>query len=267
MRRRDHEPRRRTRPKRHEVAELDIEKRLAAFATHKQNLVTMLREAYGAGRQNEAPFNEERAWQQLQVSAWQYFQSEARLNEKLLEMPAAERIKLLRQLGDALSRARRKADETVPVVHGRLFVEWCVANGDPDFSDPIIEHYGAAFDEMVDKMVAGLAALEKAAFSAAASIPKRRGPPSGTAALPHDFILLLESLYRVSTDREAGAGPGPFARFAKEVATALGRDLPLQSVIEAIKDAKRREESRGAASRWGPDYLVNLLGGKFPSRP
>src|SRR4051794_26604565 len=98
MRRRDHEPRRRTRSKRHEAAELDIEKRLAAFATHKQNLVTMLREAYGAGRQNEAPFNEERAWQQLQVSAWQYFQSEARLNEKLLEMPAAERIKLLRQL-------------------------------------------------------------------------------------------------------------------------------------------------------------------------
>ena len=69
-------------------------------------------------------------------------------------MAAAERIKLLRQLGDALSQARRKADETVSVFHGRLFVEWCVANGNPDFSDPIIEHYGAAFDEMVDKMVA-----------------------------------------------------------------------------------------------------------------
>jgi hypothetical protein len=227
----------------------------------------MLREAYDGGAQNEAPFDEERAWQRLQLSAWQYFQSEAHLNEKLLEMPAANRIRLLRQLGNVLSSARQKTDEMLPAFRGPLFVEWCVANGDPDFTDPIIAQYDIAFDEMVDKMVAGLAALEKAALSAAASIPKRRGPPSGTAALPRDFILLLESLYRVSTDRKAGAGPGPFARFVKGVATALGRDLPLQSVIEAIKDAKRREETCGAAGRWGPDYLVHLLGGIFPPRP
>jgi hypothetical protein len=226
----------------------------------------MLREAYEGGPKTR-PFDEERARQQLQASAWQYFQSEAHLNEKLSEAPAAERVKLLRQLGDALSQARRKVDEMVPAFRGPLFVEWCVANGNPDFTDPIIGYYDAAFDEMVDKMVADLTALQDAAFRAAVSIPKKRGAPGGTTALPHDFILLLESLYRVSTERKAGAGPGPFARFVKEVSTALGRELTQQSVIEAIVNAKKREDSYGPAGSWGGDDLVNLLGGKIPPRP
>jgi hypothetical protein len=141
-----------------------------------------------------------------------------------------------------------------------------VANGNPDFTDPIIAHYDAAFDEMVDKTVAGLIALEKAAFRAADSIPRKRGAPGGTTALPHEFILALESLYRDFTHRRAGAGPGPFARFVKEVATALGRELAQQSVIEAIVNAKSREESHGPASGWGRNIL-DMLGGKFPPRP
>jgi hypothetical protein len=264
-RRGDNKPNRRARLKQEKAAELDIEKREAAFARHKGDLVAMLREAHDQGRKTK-PFDEEGALRHLKLLAFVYFQNEADVQKRLSETPAPDRIKLLRQLGDALSQARRKADEVVPVFHGTLFVEWCVANGNPDFTDPIIEHYGAAFDEMVEKMVAGLTALREAAFRAADSIPKKRGPPRGTTALPHDFILALEGLYRNFTCRKAGAGPGPFARFVKEVTTALGGELAQSSVIEAIVNTKKREERYGPASRWGRS-LVDVLGGKFPPRP
>ena len=213
-RRGDNKPNRRARLKQEKAAELDIEERLAAFARHKfedKDLPAMLREAYKRGPKTK-PFNEERAWRHLKGIAYIYLQHEADVTETLLRTPAAEQIKLLRQFGDLLSKARLKTDEMISVFRGPLFVEWCVANGNPDFTDPIIEYYDVAFDEMVDKMVAGLAALREAAFGAADSIPKKRGAPSGTTALPHDFILALESLYRDFTERKPGAGPGPFAR-------------------------------------------------------
>ena len=71
-------------------------------------------------------------------------------------------------------------------------------------------------------MVAGLTALQEAASQAADSLPKRRGAQSGTTALPHVFILALESLYRDIKERKAGAGPGPFAQFVMKVMNALG---------------------------------------------
>lgn len=243
----------------------EFDKRLTAFAQHKDELIAMLREAYERGPKTK-PFDQERAWRHLKGIAQIYHQHEADVTKTLLKTPAANRIKLLRQFGDLLSKAHQKTDEMIPVFRGPLFVEWCVANGNPDFTSPIIAHYDAAFDEMVDKMVAGLAALEEAAFGAADSIPKKRGAPSGTTALPRDFILALESLYRDFTERKAGAGPGPFAQFVKEVTMALGRELPQQTVIKAIRDAKRREESYGVASTWGRD-LLDMLGGKFPPRP
>jgi hypothetical protein len=123
-RRGDNKPNRRARLKQEKAAELDIEKRLAAFAGHRvgdKDLVAILREAYERGPKIK-PFDEERAWRHLKGLAFAYFQNEAHVQEMLLETPAADRIKLLRQLCKALTQARRKVDEVVPVFRGRMFV-------------------------------------------------------------------------------------------------------------------------------------------------
>ena len=71
-------------------------------------------------------------------------------------MPDGDRVKLLRQLENALRDARRKANKAMKTVRGHWFVEWAEANGNPDFTDPIIDR----FEEEFDKTVAGLAVLE-----------------------------------------------------------------------------------------------------------
>jgi len=63
----------------------------------------------------------------------------------------------------------------------------------------------------------------------------------------------LESVYRNITKRNAGAGDGPFFRFVTEFLTAVGRERSDETVIEAIKAARKREEKHPATSRWGRD--------------
>jgi hypothetical protein len=243
-----------------EESELEVEKRLATFAKHRKSLISILREQYERGPRTK-PFDEKDAWQGLKFIAWTYLQHEADVDETRLTMPAADRVKLLRQLGKALRAARQKADEVMPIVRGHLFVEWCVANGNPDFTDAIIERYKDRFLGVV----AGVSALEQAAFQAAESIQTKRGPLSGTTALPHRFILTLESFYRNRIKQKAGAGPGPFVRFVKKVTTALGRELSEQSVIKAVQEAKKREEGYGPLGQWGRSLLLDELGGKLAS--
>ena len=155
--------------------------------------------------------------------------------------------------------ARRMADEAMKTVRGHWFVEWAEANGNPDFTDPIIDRFGEEFD----KRVAGLAGLETAAFRAAETVRGKSGRPPGTAVLPHDFIVSLESVYRNITKRNAGAGYGPFFRFVTEFLTAVGRECSDETVIEAIKAARKREEKHRATSQWGRDLFCGL-GEKIP---
>ena len=174
-------------------------------------------------------------------------------------MPAADRVKLLRQLGHALRDARRKADEAMKTVRGHWFVEWAEANGNPDFTDPIIGRY----EEEFEKRVAGLVVLETAAFRAAETVRKKDGRPPGTTVLPHDFIIALESVYRDITKGNAGAAMDHSLEFVMKFLTALGRECPDETVIEAIKDAKKREEKRPATSKWGRHHLTDR--GKNPA--
>ena len=173
-------------------------------------------------------------------------------------MPAGDRAKLLRQLGNALRDARRKADEAMKTSH--WFMEWAIANGNPDFTDGRIERYQDEFETRV----ARLKGLEEAAYQAAETVRKKRGRPPGTTVVPHDFILNLEHAYRNITKRNAGAGSGPFFRFVIEFLTALGRECSDETVIEAIKAARKREEKHRATSRWGRD-LFDGVGGKTPA--
>ena len=115
-------------------------------------------------------------------------------------MPAGDRVKRLRQLGNALRDARRIADEAMKTVRGHWFVEWAEANGNPDFTDPIIDR----FEEEFDKRVAGLAGLETAAFRAAEAVRKKKGRPPGTAVLTHDFIVGLEMCIEILRRQNRG---------------------------------------------------------------
>jgi hypothetical protein len=240
----------------------EFSERLSAFARHKEELIAMLREEYE--REGKAQsFNEERAWYDLEGAALVYLHHEAAVNERRSAAPASERVEKLLRFGNALREAHQVADKVMPVVRGHLFVEWCEANGNPDFTDPIITKYETAFDNLV----AGLPALEKAAFRAAEDARKGPGALAGTSILPHHVILQLESTYREIAKRKAGAGAGPFANFVIKFLNALGRNLAHGSVVDAIKDAKKWEKSNPKTSEWGRSLLLEALGGRFPPKP
>ena len=65
------------------------------------------------------------------------------------------------------------------------------------------------------------------------------------AILPKDYFHALAEVYRTSTGREPGAGPGPFSKFVMTFRTALDRHKSVDndSLIEAIKRV-RREDGR-----------------------
>ena len=127
------------------AAELDIDKRLAGFARHKPNLIAMLREQY-EGVPKRGHLMKNMRGLTSKASPINILQHEVELKEPRLRAPAAERMKLLLQFGNALRVARLKTDEMISVFRGHLVAEWCEAYGNPDFTDPIIAHYDAAFE-------------------------------------------------------------------------------------------------------------------------
>jgi hypothetical protein len=229
------------------VVEAEIAAHLTAFERHRKELLDLLRDVYERRSQTK-PFDENYSWRNLRFMAYAYLRRKAEVSQKRARMPAGDRAKLLRQLGNALRIGRRKADEAMKTVRGHWFVEWAEANGNPDFTDPIISR----FEEEFEKRVADLVGLETAAFRAAETARNRDGRPPGTGVLPHDFIIPLASVYRDITKANSGAGDGPFAGFVWEFLTALGRadDIEYVSVIDAIKDARLWSLQR-SEREWG----------------
>jgi len=185
-----------------------------------------------------------------QVHGTGVFGGEARIEERRMLAPAADR-ELLNRLGAVLGEGRSKLDEVMQHnVRGSMFLSWCEAHGNPDLTDPVMGLFDANFDKAVAGVLAGLAALELAAIHAAQQLRQGPGRPHGTSVLSHEFIINLEATYRNITGKRCGAG-GPFARFTKTFFEALGRHSAQQTVIDAIKYAKRR-----ASSRWGKPLLA-----------
>jgi hypothetical protein len=171
-------------------------------------------------------------------------------------LPDAEYTKLLINFRNSLREARQTIDEVMRnrTFHFRLFGAWCDEQIDPDLQDVIEVQLDHEFHKLVKDVVAGLVALETAA-AATEKRRKRPGRPSGTGILPPGFIIELESAYRYITGKSGGAGAGPFARFVKKVLESRGSTITENSVIEAIKTAKKHKE-------WGRSFL-GLRGGKF----
>lgn len=246
----------RTAGAREKALETEIVEHVSTFDRHRKELLDTLREVHERSPKTVS-FDADEAWRHLKFIASIYHRTEAELRHEKSRAPDAERLKLLLELEDALSNARRTASKAMKAVGGHWFLEWAQANGNPDLTDPRIYR----FEEEFDKTVACLKTLEAAAFRAAETVRRGRGRPRGTTAIPHILILNLEGVYREFTKGRAGAGPGPFARFVKQFLTALGRDYPNGSVVNAIKAAKRREEKFPTTRQWGRD-LFDGVGAK-----
>jgi hypothetical protein len=225
-----------------------------AFERHMAVLLAMLEEVRGRTAKPLGPDSRSI----LQLCAFSYY-----MEARPARVPTADLIKPLLKLRKALREARSTLDDIIEGSHFlylKLFSAWCEEQIDPDLQDEIIENQlNAAFHKLAADVDAGLAALETAAFRAAGNLGKRPGRPSDTGILPLRFIIELEAAYRHITGKPGGAGPGPFARFVRKFLEALGRTITKESVIEAIKAAKKRKE-------WGRPLFVRF-GGKTPSNP
>jgi len=241
-----------------EAANAAVEARLTEFDRHKDDLLGHLQKVCDRQPQTKS-FDRDECWRRLRSIAAGRFWREANVEKN--RVPAATRVKMLRQLGDALSAARCQLDEAWHhQIRGVLFVEWCEAHGNPDFTDPIIDRYSMDFDKLVGGMVAGLADLETAASRAAeyaAAVGGKPGPPGGASPLQHEFIIDLEHAYRDITGKPGRVGGGPFSQFIEKFLEAMAckstRGTPLKkaTIDRAIKAAKEREERDPATSRWG----------------
>jgi hypothetical protein len=233
-----------------------IDARLAAFDSHRDDLLIMLQKVRGRQPRTEA-LDANRSWRKLRWLAFAYFDEDATLEERRALGPFTDREEQLTGLGAALKNSRRKLTQvTQGTIRGALFLSWCEAHGNPDLTDPIISRYDVNFEELIERTLAAIADLEKAALRAPEQLRQSGGRPEGTGILPHDFIINLECAYRDITGKPGGAGDGPFARFVKKFSDALGQHITKTGVKAAIQNAKEREEQDPATSRWGRSWRM-----------
>jgi hypothetical protein len=234
-----------------EAIEAAIEARLTTFDCHRDDLLDLL-QGVCEHRPKTKSFDPDESWRHLRSMADGYLRHEARVEQERMGVSAVDRGELLLELENALNEARCKLDEaTHHDIRGVLFVEWCEAHGNPDFTDPIIDLVNREFDKLVAGVVASLADLATAASHAAEYARRERGRPPGTGVLQHDFVIGLESTYRKITGKPGRVGPGPFAQFVEKFLEAVGRKSKKETVIRTIKAVKKREQKDPATSRWG----------------
>ena len=216
---------------------MSIEASLIAFDRHKNSLLRHLRKVY-AQRSKTKSFDSNEAWRHIRLLAWRYLVEETDV-EARKKAPAADRVEQLCRLGEVLKEARAALEK----VRGPVFVEWCEAYGNPDFTDPIISVYENKFDEL-------LPGLETAASRAAERMRPKPGRPHGSGVLQPEFVVALEYTYRNLTGKPGEADRGPFAQFITKFLAALGRKTPVGTIVKIIKRAKESD-------RWGRGMFVD----------
>jgi len=237
---------------------------LAKFERHKEPLLDALRSGYERGGKSEA-FDEAKSWSDLRFHAGIYLLRKSAEHEQLT-MPAADRKDRLRGLIDALGSARLKMDEVMQgAVRTDLYSAWCKGTSDHSEENEQPEDL-TSMEREFEKVVAGLTTLHTAALRAIEDVPNIHGRPSGTGVLPYSFVSILARHYAGSTGAKPGAGPGRFAKFVKEVVSALGHDLPEQDVITLIKKARKWDlEVRIANTSFSPTpFNQKAVGEKTP---
>jgi hypothetical protein len=214
-----------------------IDARLTAFDRRKDELLRHLQNVCECPPKTKS-FDPDTAWRHIRLYAWRYLREEADA-EVRRKVPAADWVKRLHHLEEVLKDARTKLDE----VRGPVFIEWCEAHGNPDFTDPIISVYENKFDEL-------LPGLETAASRAAERMRPKPGRPHGSGVLQPEFVVALEYTYRNLTGKPGEADRGPFAQFITKFLAALGRKTPVGTIVKIIKRAKESD-------RWGRGMFVD----------
>jgi hypothetical protein len=214
---------------------------LVEFNHHKKALLTILRNVYMHGK--PVPFDADKSWHRLIRLAHFYFGLEKMKQET---MPAADRVKRLRELAKALGRARGMADEAMQDDVGNdLFRAWVAEIKIPPVSVVGVNDDGQSvlvcIADEIKKVVASLAIFETAARRAANEAHKGRGRPKGASVLPLDYIIGLAVLYRDSTGTKPEARRKSFAGFVYAFLAAIGRPTILEdSVVKLVRKARSR---------------------------
>ena len=225
---------------------------LVEFNHHKKALLTILRNVYMLGLKS-VPFDANKSWHRLVRLAHFYFWRETMKQET---MPAADRVKRLRELAKALGRARGMADKAMQDDVGNdLFRAWVAGTNIPLASVVGVNDDGQSvlvcIADEIKKEVASLATLEKVARRAANEAHKGRGRPKGASVLPLDYIIGLAVLYRDSTGTKPEARRKSFAGFVYAFLAAIGRPTILEdSVVKLVRKARSRALTN--PSGWPP---------------
>lgn len=219
---------------------------LTAFEQHKKHLLDILRKVHEDAAKSEPFINEDNSWRALTYAAMRYFQQ---LKIKPKKMLPARRVERLRDLANALGRARHEADKAMKDDVGRyLFEAWVFETKLPRASEVALDDRDAveAFltrrADDLKKAVASLATLETVARKAARDVSTKRGPQRGSGILPLENVLELAGVYLWSTGRKPIMSAGPFAQFVEAFLTAMGRgdETANDYVVEALKYARKQ---------------------------
>jgi hypothetical protein len=220
---------------------------LADFDRHKRALLNILHDAHDRGPKSE-PFNEDQTWFDLtslaRIHYWQ-----ARVKHET--MPIADRKARLRELANALRKARNLTDKALQDdVGDDLFSAWWEGTKEP--LSVVREEDGSivlvrTVNEMFKEAVTGLAALETAAVQAASDAygerTGRNGPRKSSMLL--DYIGALAAVYLESTGVKPGAGHGPFVRFVCAFLAAIRTSISEDYAVELVQNARSWARTRG----------------------
>jgi hypothetical protein len=220
-----------------------IKTNLAEFNKRKDKLIDHLKGCSPGSEQ----LDEEKLWRNLTSLAQLYFLRKT-------SPTTVERKARLRKLAEILHRASNLAERVRQDNIGVDLVSALFDGALPrDPPGQIVHDDGTLrvvhFSNIgFAKMVATLATYQAVALRTADDVPAV--PPGKTPILPRSFIIALAEVYRRSTGRKPGAGQGPFARFVVQFRAALDFSQKItdgnvdNSVIDAIKDALRKERTR-----------------------
>ena len=220
----------------------DVEASLSKFEGHREAILTILRNEHQREPKTD-PFDENATWDRLARFAHSFLLQE---RVKQATMPDAELKAQLNELATALTRSRTLVEEMQDDVGDDLFSAWCEGTDEPSAS--VVSNGDGSFamvrvpEQMFNKAVASLAALETAAVRAADGAREKRagrGRPKGTKVLPTVHVLVLAARYRESTGTKPGAGRGPFVRFVFAFLSALDRaNITEDYVVELVQNAR-----------------------------
>jgi hypothetical protein len=197
-----------------------VEEQLTKFREHKEVLLSHLENAYDRSPKAE-PFDKDKSWSQIEMLAhFQY--AYTRLKQQGIR--AGERRTRYREIADVLTRARSMIEDAMlsPDLADDLIDSW---EGPTEYVEAGGDLVYIDIEGEIEKVMKGLAALEKAAAQAVSGTQRNPGRPRGSSVLSPAYIRPLADLYRKCTGLKPGAGQGPFARFVGEYLIAIGLGL------------------------------------------